>query len=143
MVVLLMPWGRRVKKAPYIRLYCGWWTDSRVLGISAEAEHVWLRSIAYSKNEALDGLLPEHALLLLFPKISTPPSIVTAELVDAGLWIETDKGWAIRRWAEYQTTTDEDDASRENTRARKQRQRDRERNADTNGHTTGEKLEQS
>jgi hypothetical protein len=130
LVVLVMT-GRRVKKAPYVRLFVGWWMDSRVLSVSADARLVWLCSITFSKAEGLDGFMPAHALLVLFPGINTPPSVITAELVDAGLWQADDRdGWLIRRWADYQTTAAEDDAERESTRERKARQRAKQRNGD-------------
>jgi hypothetical protein len=122
--------GRKVKKAPYIRIYCGWYTDARVSAVSADAELVWLRSIAWSKDNHLDGLLPEHALLHLFAKIRIPPSELVAELETAGLWQPTAAGWAISKWADYQTTADEDNDKRTKNR---QRQADWRAAQHTNG----------
>lgn len=138
-----MPGRRRVKKAPYFRMFVGYWQDSRVLSLSLDAETVWVRSIAYSKAEHLDGLLPGYALLLLFSKVSAPPSVVTDELVDAGLWTAAADGWEIERWCDYQTTAAEDAEERENTRIRKDRSRHPERYANTNGDTGEEHDEPS
>lgn len=123
--------GRRVKKGPYIRMYCGYWQDWRVLSLSLDAETVWLRSIAYSKDNKLDGFMPESALLVLFPKITTAPSVLTTELIEAGLWAESGiaTGWDIRHFNAYQTTVDEDEAAREANRERQARFR-----ANRNGH---------
>jgi hypothetical protein len=131
--LFLMPARRRVKKAPYIRLYCHWWQDARIAGLTRDAAEVWLRAIAYSKAERLDGLMPEHTLLFLFPGIDSPPSVITAELVAAGCWSPVDGGWEIHQHGEYQTTAAEDDAERESTRQRKRDQRARDA-AETNGH---------
>jgi len=121
---------RRIKKAPYFRLFCGWWQDPRVLALSLDAEVVYIRSIAYSKDNRLDGHLPERALLILFAKVSAPPSVVAGELETAGLWAISPGGWQIRNWSAYQTLAAEDDAEQKNNRERQARHRQ----AKENGH---------
>jgi hypothetical protein len=123
----------KVKKGPYIRLFCGYFTDARVLGVGAEAELVWLRSIAWSKDNRLDGAIPEYALPALMGKCHHPPSVIADELTGAGLWLANGTGWHIPpdKWVGYQITDERAEEIRADARDRAARYRAKQ--AETNG----------
>ena len=60
------------------------------------------------------------------------------ELVDAGLWSETTKGWAFHDWMDYQYTKEEVESRRAHDRERKRRQRDRKLDDDVTAKVTRE-----
>jgi hypothetical protein len=138
--------GGRIKKTPYVRLYSGFYLDSKVQAVSTEAELLYVRALGWSKAENLDGAVPETALASLCFKFNMPPSVLSGELVQVGLWTPDDPGVSgvtRERWRDYQWTVARTEKRRANNRERQDRRRHPERYAETNGHVQEEDDEPS
>lgn len=87
----------------------GWiWLDDlmpenpKVLRVGHVSAWLHICAIAYSNRNKTDGFLPaaKVAGLADIPR----PQQAVARLVDAGLWHDTDGGYAIHDYADYQLT---------------------------------------
>lgn len=101
--------------------------DSKVLRVSLEAELVYLRSLALAKRLDEEGALDHAHLHRLSEKMDDHPDVLAKELVDVGLWIETDNGWAIAAWAAHNMLTDERSEARAAEAERKRLWRERKK----------------
>src|SRR5690606_22360582 len=61
--------------------------DDRLIDVSAEAELLFVRSLALAKRLASDGRLRRSHLRRLCDKLTSDPERLASELLDAGLWI--------------------------------------------------------
>ena len=86
---------------PWVRLETALPRNPKILdlvnGGNYRAAWVYVCSIAYCGEHVTDGRIPRAAL----PFIHARPADARA-LVAARLWVETDNGYALPDWAEYQ-----------------------------------------
>jgi hypothetical protein len=103
---------------PWLRLSAHYWEDHRVLMVSADAELVWVRSLAYCKGHQTGGVVRSEVLALIGLK-AADPSACAAELTTAGLWETTRAGWRIppEAWARWQDDPAPSDGQRMRNRA--------------------------
>lgn len=75
---------------------------------------LWTLGLTYTSRHALDGFVPEAAVLLW-----APPSEAVETLVDEGLWLPTDAdaGYMIHDFSDYNPTGDAREIKREAGRA--------------------------
>lgn len=91
---------------PWVRLDAGFYANPKVVGLVDDRQHqalnLYVFALAYSGQHGLGGYIPKSALRVLHatPKHAT-------QLVDAGLWHETEGGWDINGWTEFQPSPDE------------------------------------
>lgn len=76
--------------------------NPKALSCSLEALGLWTLAGAWSCQQLTDGAIPKQMLQAFRSNAST-----AAELVDAGLWIETPNGYQFHDWADYQMTSTE------------------------------------
>ena len=89
----------------WIRLDVGFARNPKVLGLLATGEHTavtaYVFGLLYCGEQGTEGFIPHSALLVLHA------SVVDAQaLCQAGLWIETENGWQVNDWREYQPALD-------------------------------------
>lgn len=80
----------------WARVDDGWWSHPKVLGLSLESRGLWITALSWSCAQR-KSRVPHHLVRMVG---ATEDNV--AELVDAGLWRETEGGWEIHDWAEYQ-----------------------------------------
>jgi hypothetical protein len=99
----------------------------KVLIAGAAAELLWRRSISWSGKHLTDGLVRREALPVLFGNLSelgVAEDAAVARVVAAGLWEETETGWQIHDYLEYNPSRRAVRARRKLEREKKARQRD-------------------
>lgn len=82
--------------------------DDKIAAVSALAELVFIRSLALAKRLGTDGAIARPQLRRLDDKLDDvggDRSAIAKELVEAGLWTETDNGWQIASWTTWNRTT--------------------------------------
>lgn len=94
--------------------------------VSLAAAGLWMMAGSYASHYLTDGEISHRRVLRLG---GTPE--LAAELVDAGLWIETDDGYQFHDWHDYQPTRaeveEQRDRQREQTRQRVRKHRESKR----------------
>lgn len=93
--------------------------DDRVLGLTVEAEAVFVRSLLLAKRRASDGFIARVQLRLLCDRCLTAPDDLAAELVDAGLWQVLSGGWVIPSFLDHNDSAAQIEAKREAEKQRK------------------------
>lgn len=75
----------------------GWWAHPKVMGLSLSASGLWARALSWSCHQRRD-----HVPVGFLAMVGADHEHAD-ELVEAGLWRESDDGgWVIHDWAEYQ-----------------------------------------
>lgn len=96
------------------------WSHPKTYGLSATAVALWVRSGCYSGDHLTDGVIQRNVLPLVQ---GTPEQ--AAELVQAGLWIETVEGWQFHDWCQYQPSREKVETKRQKDKERVQAFRDK------------------
>lgn len=81
----------------WARVDDGWWAHPKVLDLDLDARGLWISALSWSCQHQTD-LVPRQIVLMC-----GDDGTAAAKLVAAGLWRETDSGWAIHDWDEYQS----------------------------------------
>ncbi|AMS02659.1 replication initiation protein [Gordonia phage Yvonnetastic] len=102
----------------------GFWSNEKVLGLSAEAGWLWVRCGSYSCQHLTDGYISSLALNLICT--CSDPVQLADELVQAGLWIRVQNGYEFHDWSEYQESRAEVLERREQGRLRQKKRRERQ-----------------
>ena len=95
-------------KAPtlYVPVSVRMVTDKAIIKAGPMAELLYIRGLAFSKQNERDGeLLSED--LPLFARGIPKPYEVASRLVANGLWLASGDGWVIRSWAAWNLGPDE------------------------------------
>lgn len=101
-----------------------YYLDPRIIDLSEGAECLFNRSIAYSGAAETGGFVPKNALKTLgIGAVNRKKS----ELVSSGLWIETERGYRLSGWDNWQGSGDDLLKRRKSDRERKAKQRERSR----------------
>ena len=108
-----------MKSGLFVKLDINYLDDEQILSVSAEAEAVFIRSVALSKRRASDGRISRPHVRLLTDRCSTPAEELIAELVDAGLWTEDGAGWLIPSFLKHNQSAAQIEQAREAETARK------------------------
>ena len=108
----------------WARLSVGWYRDPKVAALSADAELLYVRAIAYTVDEQTDGFVSVQALPIIGSKLNDASSSA-AQLCAVKLWRKRRNGWAFPpdTWAKWQTTRDEIAAKRAEAAERQRRSR--------------------
>jgi hypothetical protein len=120
---------------PYLLIDDGMAENPKVIGLSDKAFRLWITALVYCARNLTDGAISELAIRSLAPncQIDRPLSVVK-QIVEAGLFDETDAGWLVHDFLEYNPSRAEMDRKRAKTRERKRRY-DQSRNANRNAVT--------
>lgn len=107
----------------WVALACRYFRDPRFDDVSADAELLWCHALAYCGEQETDGHIGRGQLVGLSQRLSGSPAHAAGELVAAGLWVATGRGYAFPRWSDWQPTADQAERSRAREAERKARQR--------------------
>jgi hypothetical protein len=95
---------------------CAFARNPKILALISErdgyrAAFVWTAALGYSNEQGTDGYVPKSALGLLHGRPRD------AQLLTAyRLWHESNGGWQVNGWAEFQFSTAENKARSESAR---------------------------
>lgn len=103
----------------------GFYDHPKLEGVDLAAIGLWVRAGSYCSRHLTDGHLSDTRVVALGGS-----EALAAQLVDAGLWLETDDGYVFHDWLVYQKSRAEITAHRESARQRQAASRERKRNAD-------------
>lgn len=81
---------------------------------------LWVRAGSWSSQQLTEGRIPRAMLSVLGGRPRD-----AAALVSAGLWVETDDGWAFHQWADRQPSRQHVEAERAAAAERQRRARER------------------
>lgn len=95
-------------KAPsgYVPLNMNYMRDADIRRAGAEAEHLYIRSLAHAKAGQTDGFIGDFDLPIVAVGMKNAAKRANS-LVRVGLWIEVTGGWEIRNWAKWNMTGEE------------------------------------
>lgn len=98
----------------WVALAWRYWRDPAILSVSWEAEAVWTHGLALSGEQETDGNLTSRGVRALNTKGRRGAASIAAELVDAGLWVETPSGYAVpfHTWSRWQETAEQRSVAR-------------------------------
>jgi hypothetical protein len=103
----------------WVALACRYFRDPRFDDVSADAELLWCHALAYCGEQETDGHVGRGQLAGLSHRLNGPPAHAAAELVAAGLWTATGRGYAFPRWADWQSTAEQKQTARGRAAERK------------------------
>ena len=80
--------------------------DPDIRRAGADAEHLYIRSLAHAKAGQTDGFIGDFDLEVVAVGMKLVAKRV-ANLEKVGLWIKAEGGWNIRNWSKWNMTGDE------------------------------------
>lgn len=95
--------------------------------VGADAVALWLFGLSWARSELTDGAIPREVLPVLHPLCGRPVAEVAAALVASGLWAETEEGWKIAGFEDWNPNGAKTRAKLEKDAARKREWRAREK----------------
>lgn len=109
---------------PWVKIDATYVEDDKILEVGALPELLFLRSIAYCRRRATDGVVtPAASRALAFGIPDTVEALVEA-LVAVELWVLHPEGWYVRSYEKWQQTNSQ--LASEAARKRAERQRDKQ-----------------
>lgn len=110
---------------PWTRLDDGFYANPKILALSDRAFRLYVVSLNWSVAHLTDGNVTNVAAAAALPQVGSAARKRTIrELIDAGLWLETDvDSWRIRAFSEFQETKAQVEERREKWRQQKASQR--------------------
>lgn len=116
-----------------------WLNDANYRSLSAEAWTLFTWTLIWGVDQENDGIVGRRDLpFIASPTLSRDEAGAAAvELVDAGLWEETETGFVVANWESSQVTTAEIETRRAEWREKNSRRSLRESSTDTPGVTPG------
>jgi hypothetical protein len=95
-------------RGPWARFSVLLYSDPKIVGVSWQAQMLYMRAIMWSCAVLSDGSVPAGALHGLAQYIDFPEKAAD-ELVEAGLWRVTRYGWRFppQTWTRWQETSEE------------------------------------
>lgn len=92
----------------WIKLDDQFFMHPKVIAAGRDARDLYLAGLSYAAGQLTDGRLPGGALPLIAAMAGVGEAPALAErLLDVGLWEETDGGWLIHDYLEYNPSGDE------------------------------------
>lgn len=89
------------------------------LAAGAEACWLWACGLMYANRQpARDGFIPEAVLPMLYPLTPKSRARLCAKLVEVGLWVQTDGGYQVHEFKQWNKTKEQLETEREGTRLR-------------------------
>jgi hypothetical protein len=92
----------------------------KIIGLSDSAFRLYISALCYSNRQLTDGFIANA----VYTKMSTEDE--SQFLVEAGLWEESEGGFAIRSYNEYQPTKEKVNEKREQAKERLKRYREKQ-----------------
>jgi len=121
---------------PWARLDDTFHSNPKVTGISDKAFRLYVNGIAWCCQHLTDGSIPKHVLMQLCGQIRAQRCHeVATELVRAGLFVQTDSGYDIHDFTDYQFTKSQVQQRRQGGAERQRKFRERTTPEPRNGVT--------
>lgn len=97
----------------WVRLDDGAPGHRKIVGLSDAAFRLWIVGLTHCNQQANDGRFSAHAARIMFGYLASPElgKGAAAELVTADLWTQTDEGYEVRNYLEYQPSKAERDSA--------------------------------
>lgn len=100
----------------WFRMDCAFARNPKILALISErdgyrAAFTWAAALGYSNEQGTDGYIPRSALGLLHGRPREAQLLVTYRL-----WHESNGGWQINGWADFQFTSEENRQRSESAR---------------------------
>jgi hypothetical protein len=103
----------------------GFWCHPKVVGLPLEAIGVWALALSWCSKNLTDGAIPRRLV-----KAMEWPETAVDELVAEGLWEETDRGWLVHDYLDFNPSKSDVDAAKDSQRKRTAKFRDRRKRKD-------------
>lgn len=99
---------------PWVKLDDAFFRHPRIVAAGRDARDLFLAGLCYASSQLTDGFVPAAAvrLLLAEAEIEAPAADVVARLMQAGLWTETETGYQIRDYLDYNPSAEQVKARR-------------------------------
>lgn len=123
----------RRRPGGWVALAWRYYRDPKFDDVSADAELLWTRALAYCGEQATDGRLARSILVALSPRLAGSAEAAAGELVAVGLWHEVGRGYLVNGWRRWQPSPEETRQERERDAKRKAVARSNADNARDNG----------
>lgn len=95
-----------MKRSPWIPLDANFQDDEQIIELSAEAELLFIRSMALARRLDTGGAVRRGQLRRLTDKMTTDPTALAEELVAVDLWSPVPSGWEIPSWVSWNGRAD-------------------------------------
>ena len=97
----------------WVRLDDGAPGHRKIVGLSDAAFRLWIVGLTHCNQQANDGRFSAHAARIMYGYLASPElgKGAAAELVTANLWTQTDEGYEVRNYLEYQPSKAERDSA--------------------------------
>ena len=97
----------------WVRLDDGAPGHRKIVGLSDTAFRLWIVGLTHCNQQANDGRFSAHAARIMFGDLASPElgKVAAAELVTANLWTQTEEGYEVRNYLEYQPSKAERDSA--------------------------------
>jgi len=109
----------------WVRLDDNFADHPKVIALSDTAFRLYIEGLCYSNRQLTDGFIPNA----VYTKLSKNDD--AQFLIEAGLWEDTEGGFNIRSYTEYQPTREKVEKKREEAKERLRRYRERNANETT------------
>jgi len=106
----------------WVRLDDNFADHPKVIALSDTAFRLYIEGLCYSNRQLTDGFIPNA----VYTKLSKNDD--AQFLIEAGLWEDTEGGFLIRSYTEYQPTREKVEKKREEAKERLRRYRERNAN---------------
>jgi hypothetical protein len=114
----------------WVALAWRYFRDPRFDDVSGDAELLWVHALAYCGEQGTDGHVARGTLVTLSQRLVGSPQSAAGELVAAGLWEPTTRGWVVHAWDRWQPTIEQVAAGRARHAERMAQWRGRDRTTD-------------
>lgn len=105
----------------WVKLDDAIWSHRKIRAAGLEATGLFACGIAWCNQNLTDGHIPRHILPMLGDL--RRPEQLASKLVEVGLWHETDDGWEVHDFLDYQPSKEQVESQRASQRDRKRKSR--------------------
>ena len=117
----------------FIKIYEDALLDQKLIQVGNDGFAMWTRGMLWSKKMGTEGFMPSEIIPLISMCVKSPKSTVKS-LIDAGLWVKVEGGYAlgvdskgVDKWSKHQVSNEEIETKKAQATKRKREQRERER----------------
>ncbi len=116
----------------WVKLDATYTEDDSIVAVGPLAELLYIRALTYCRRRVSDGFVPHAVVPVIAAQIPADAYEMADLLVAAELWLETDGGFLVRSWCEWQVTSESLKAESERKKlAREQKRTEKNRRQPT------------
>lgn len=90
----------------WVKLDATYTEDDAICAVGPLAELLYIRALTYCRRRVSDGFIPTAVVPVIAAQIPADAFELADALVREELWLETEGGFLVRSWAEWQVTTE-------------------------------------